>query len=73
MKVRLSKKVSSEKLNKIGDFHKWLNEVKRCDEALCAKREEYERITKENMDVSHHTNYPSKPSSCHVNMSIISI
>jgi hypothetical protein len=28
MEVRLSKKVSSEKLNKIVDFQKWLNDVK---------------------------------------------
>jgi hypothetical protein len=45
MEVRLSKKVSSEKLNKILDFRKWLNEVKQCDDVLCAEREEYECIT----------------------------
>ena len=47
MELRLSKKVSAEKLNKVMDFRKWLNEVKRCDEGLCAEREEYERIAKE--------------------------
>jgi len=48
MEVRLSKKVSSEKLNKVTDFRKWLNEVRRCDEVLRAEREEYEQITKDN-------------------------
>jgi hypothetical protein len=38
MEVHLSK-VSSEKLNKILDFRKWLNKVKRCDDVLCAGRE----------------------------------
>jgi hypothetical protein len=63
MELRLSKKVSSEKLNQVADFRKWLNEVKRCDEALRAEREEYERIAKENRDVSRRANTPSDPSS----------
>ena len=32
MEVHLSKKVSSKKLNKVIRFHKWLSEVKRCDD-----------------------------------------
>ena len=52
MEVRLSKKVSSEKLNKVADFHRWLNEVRRCNEVLCAEREEYERIAKDNRESS---------------------
>jgi hypothetical protein len=53
MEVRLLKKVSSEKLNKILDFHKWLNEVKQCDDVLRTKREEIKFIAKENHDMSH--------------------
>ena len=64
MEVHLSKKVSLEKLNKILDFRKWLNEVKRCDDVLRAEREEYECITKENRDMSRRSNYASKPSFC---------
>jgi hypothetical protein len=64
MEVRLSKKVSAKKLNKTMDFRKWLNKVKHCDDALRMDREEYERITKENRDPSHHANNNSnKPSS----------
>ena len=44
MEVRLSKKVSVEKLNKIMEFHKWLNEVKQYHDTLCAEREEYDVI-----------------------------
>jgi hypothetical protein len=61
MEVRLSKKVSAEKLNKVVDFCKWLHELKRCDKGLRAEREEYKRITKENRDASRR--YPSEPSS----------
>jgi len=63
MELHLSKKVSSEKLNQVADFCKWLNEVKHCDETLRAEREEYERIAKENCDVSYHVNTPGDPSS----------
>src|SRR6202042_3888553 len=56
MELRLSKKVSAEKLNQVVDFHKWLNEVRRCDEALRAEREEYERIAKESRDSSRRAN-----------------
>ena len=56
MEVRLLKKVSAEKLNKIVEFRKWLNEVKQCDNALRAEREEYERIAKENCDTSRRNN-----------------
>ena len=56
-------KVSSEKFNKILKFCKWLNEVKQCD-VLCAKREEYEHITKENWNTSHWSNYISEHSFC---------
>jgi hypothetical protein len=52
METRLSKKVFMEKVNKVVEFRKWLNEVQRCDEGLRAEREEYERITKENSDIS---------------------
>ena len=52
MEVRLSKKVSAEKLNKIVEFHKWLNEVKQCDDALRTEREEYNCIATENRDTS---------------------
>jgi hypothetical protein len=62
MEVCLSKKVSSEKLNKILDFHIWLNEFKQCDNVLHTEREEYECIAKENRDTSHRSNYASKPS-----------
>jgi hypothetical protein len=64
MEVRLLKKVSSEKLNKILDFCKWLNEVKQCDDVLHAEREEYECIAKENRDMSRQSNYASEPSFC---------
>ena len=66
MEIRLLKKVSSEKLNKVTDFHKWLNEFRRCDEVLCTEREEYERITKDSRDSSHRANNFAEPSSCHV-------
>src|SRR5882762_2995233 len=45
MEVRLSKKVFSEKLNKVANFRKWLDEVRRCDEVLRTEREEYEGMT----------------------------
>jgi hypothetical protein len=63
MEIRLSKKVSSEKLNKVVDFRKWLNKVRRCDEILRAEREEYERIAKEARDSSHRVNNVNEPSS----------
>jgi len=63
MEVRLSKKVSSEQLNKVVDFRKWLNEVRRCDEILCVEREEYERIAKDNRESSCRTYNFSEPSS----------
>ena len=62
MELRLSKKVSSEKLNKVVDFCKWLNEVRRCDEMVHAEREEYERIAKEHCDSSHCMNNSGDPS-----------
>ena len=52
METRLSKKVSTEKVNKVVEFCKWLNEVQQCDKGLCGEREEYERSAKENRDVS---------------------
>jgi len=63
MEVRLSKKVSSEKVNKVIGFRKWLGEVKRCDDVLRAEREEYERIAKDNRDASRRTNNSNDPSS----------
>ena len=62
METRLSKKVSTEKVNKVPEFRKWLNKVKRCDEGLCAEREEYEKIAKENRD-SQCPQQSSEPSS----------
>ena len=62
METRLSKKVSTEKVNKVADFRKWLNEVKWYDEGLRAEREEYEKIAKENRDSSRCT-YQSAQSS----------
>jgi hypothetical protein len=38
MEVRLLKKVSVEKVNKVEEFRKWLNDVRRCDDVLCAER-----------------------------------
>jgi hypothetical protein len=61
--VRLSKKVSLEKLNKVIGFHKWLSKVKRCDDVLRMEREEYKRIAKENRDSSRHANNFNEPSS----------
>jgi|SRR5882762_8448032 len=63
MEVRLSKKVFSEKLNKVADFRKWLNEVRRCDEVLRTEREEYERIAKDNTESSRRANNFSETSS----------
>ena len=63
MEIRLSKKVSSEKVNKVISFRKWLSEVKRCDDVLRAEREEYERIAKDNRDASHRANHFNDPSS----------
>jgi hypothetical protein len=66
MEVRLSKKVLSEKLNKVVGFRKWLSEVKRCDDVLRAEREEYERIAKENRDSSCRVNNSNEPLSRHI-------
>lgn len=63
MEIRLSKKVTFKKLNKVADFHKWLNEVRRCNKVLCVEREEYEQIAKDNRESSCCTNNMSKPSS----------
>jgi hypothetical protein len=38
--------------------------VKRYDDVLCAEREEYERIAKENCDSSHCVNNFNDPPSC---------
>ena len=65
MEVRLSKKVSVEKLNKIVEFCKWLNEVKQSDDVLHAEREEYKCIAKENCDTSRQNNYSTEPSFRH--------
>ncbi|KIM81505.1 hypothetical protein PILCRDRAFT_8569 [Piloderma croceum F 1598] len=48
LRVRLSKKVSLKKLNKVVDFCKWFNEVQSCDEGLRVEREEYEGIARDN-------------------------
>jgi hypothetical protein len=63
MEIHLSKKVSSEKLNKIADFHKWLSEVRRCDEVLRAEGEEYKCIAKDSRDSSRRANNFAEPSS----------
>jgi hypothetical protein len=44
MEIRLLKKVSLEKVNKVLDFRKWLNDVRKCDDVPCVEREEYEQI-----------------------------
>ena len=54
MEACLSKKISGEKVNKIADFCIWLNEVKCYDDQLRDEREEYEHITKESREYSHH-------------------
>ena len=64
MEIWLSQKISIEKLNKVPEFCKWLNKVQRCNEGLCANREEYECIKKDMRDSSHHTNNYTEPSSC---------
>ena len=66
MEVRLSKKVSSKKLNKVVDFCKCLNEVRSCDEGLCAEREEYDRIARDNRKSFHHANHSNNPPSRHI-------
>ena len=63
MEIRLSKKLSSEKQNERVDFHKWLNEVRRCNDGLRAEREEDEHIPEDNHDLSCHTHYSNDPSS----------
>jgi hypothetical protein len=63
MEIRLSKKVSSEKVNKVLDFCKWLNDVRRCDDVLCVEREECERIARDNRESSRQTNFSNEPSS----------
>ncbi|KIM71556.1 hypothetical protein PILCRDRAFT_15280 [Piloderma croceum F 1598] len=65
MEIRLSKKTSSKKVNKVADFRKWLNEVRSCDEGLHAEREEYERIARDNHESFHCTNYSNDPPSRH--------
>ena len=57
METRLSKKITTEKVNKVPDFWKWLNKVKQCNEGLGlhVEKEEYKRIIKENRDTSHHS------------------
>ncbi|KIM78087.1 hypothetical protein PILCRDRAFT_11524 [Piloderma croceum F 1598] len=65
MEDRLSKKLSSKKVNKVADFHKWLNEVRSCDEGLRAEREEYERIARDNHESFHCANYSNNPPSHH--------
>ena len=62
MEIRLSKKVSLEKVNKVQDFYKWLNDVRRCDDVLRVEREEYECIVKDNRESSHRTNFSNEPS-----------
>jgi hypothetical protein len=63
MEIRLSKKVSSEKVNKVLDFRKWLNGVRRCDEVFRAEREEYEQIPRDNRESSCRTSVSNEPSS----------
>jgi hypothetical protein len=63
METCLSKKVGREKVNKVLDFCKWLNEVKRSDDPLHDDRE-YKCLLKDSRDVSHHVNSAIKPSRC---------
>ena len=65
MEIQLLK-VSFEKLNKVTDFCKWPNEVRRYDELLHADREEYEQIVKDRRELSCCTNNFTEPLSCHI-------
>ena len=62
MEVCLSKKIGGEKVNKVVDFHKWLNEVKRYDNQLHDECEEYEHILKESRNTSRYANTATEPS-----------
>lgn len=66
MEIRLSKKISIEKLNKVPEFRKWLNKVRRCDEGLRVDREEYKQIAKDTRDSNCRANNYAEPFSCHV-------
>ena len=61
MELRLSKKIGSEKVNKIVDFRRWLNEVKHFDDQICDEREEYERILKESREAGRCANASGEP------------
>src|ERR1700683_652262 len=61
METRLSKKISTEKVNKMVNFCKWFNEVKHYDDQLCDKREEHEHIAKESREVDHHNSTATEP------------
>ena len=60
----LSKKIGGEKVNKILDFRKWLNEVKRYDDLLRDAGDEYECIAKESREASRHANTTTEPLCC---------
>ena len=57
VEIRLFKKVSLEKVNKVLDFCKWLNDVRRCDDVLHMEREEYECIVRDNRESSPQMNF----------------
>ena len=61
MELRLSKKIGGEKVNKIVDFRRWLNEVKRFDDQIHDEREEYERILKESREAGRRANASGEP------------
>ena len=67
MELRLLKKISVEKVNKIIDFCKWLNEVKHFDDQLHDKCEEYEHIMKESREANCCAN-PVSELNCHIVM-----
>ena len=56
IEIRLLKKVSLEKVNKVLDFYKWLNDV------LYMEREEYEWMMRDNRETSCCMNFLNKPS-----------
>ncbi|GBE82211.1 hypothetical protein SCP_0405940 [Sparassis crispa] len=64
MTKHLAKKCSVEKVNKVLNFRKWLQDVKRVDEVIRTDLKEFEHIARENRNANR-CMYPlSKPSRC---------
>src|SRR5258705_6786207 len=66
MEIRLLKEVSLEKVNKVLDFCKLLNDVRRCNDILHMEREEYEWIVRDNRELSCRSNFQNEPPSHHI-------